>query len=110
MGEVIGQGGFGTVKECFPLKGEDKFAVKIIHRAKLKLKDDMSIKKEVDILMGLDHRNIVKAIDFIIEPEDYYFVMEYLDGSSSIIIIIIIIIIRIILLLSLLLLLLLLLL
>lgn len=69
-------GSFGTVYETQHVNHPDQmYAVKIIDRARLKPKDDKAVFTEVAILRDLhDVENVVKIIDFFVEPDKLYMV------------------------------------
>lgn len=82
--DVVGRGNFGVV-----VKAEDKItsqvrAVKIINKAKFKDRKQETdlLANEFNILMKVDHPNIVRLYE-VYEDERYiYFVMEYLRGKT----------------------------
>lgn len=82
FGKVLGEGGFGVVKESFSVSDNSRVAVKIMKREKLSPDDEVSIYQEARILQELNHPNIVKMFDFYEEPENFYMVMECIDGGE----------------------------
>lgn len=79
---VLGQGSYSVVKLGTRVSDGKKVAVKIVTRRKLSKEDELSIKVEADLLLLLDHPNIVKAIDFFEENDHFYVVLEYLEGGE----------------------------
>jgi serine/threonine protein kinase len=83
--ECIGRGGQGAVYRCRHIQSQQERAVKLLRTAFL---DDSALKRfkerEANLQMSLNHDNIVKAFDWIEEPEiDVYgIVMEYLPGGN----------------------------
>jgi len=77
-------GSFGTVYECQHVNHSDTmYAVKIIDRKKLKPKDDKSVFTEVATMRELhDVDNVVKVIDFFVEPEKLYMVQMLARGGD----------------------------
>ena len=82
----LGQGGMGRV--FLVCKGqppfEARFAMKRMHLGEI---DDPTTKalfrQETKVLSGLNHRNIVRAVDFDQDESGAsYLVMEYVDGPS----------------------------
>jgi calcium-dependent protein kinase len=60
IGDVIGCGSFGKVRLAKSMNENSRiFAVKTIHRARLKEKGYM-LRRELEILKTLDHPNIIK--------------------------------------------------
>ena len=82
FGKVLGEGGFGVVKESFSVGDGSRVAVKIMKREKLTPDDEASIYQEARILQEVNHPNIVKMFDFYEEPENFYMVMECIDGGE----------------------------
>lgn len=54
----------------------------MVSRNKLQKEDELSLRIEVEVLMSLNHPNIVKVLDFFEEEEQFYLVLEYLDGGE----------------------------
>jgi serine/threonine protein kinase len=79
---VLGQGSFSVVKLGVRKADGKKVAVKIVSRNKLQKEDEMSLRIEVEVLMSLTHPNIVQVLDFFEEPEQFYVVLEYLEGGE----------------------------
>jgi serine/threonine protein kinase len=82
FGDKLGEGSFGIVFGVIQNSSGHPFALKQIERAKLAPEDDASVKSEVHILSNLHHPNIVALLDFYIDPEHYYMVMERVDGGE----------------------------
>jgi hypothetical protein len=82
LGEVLGKGGFASVREGLDLKTGTKVAIKILPRSTVKNSHEVAIRREVKILAMLDHPNIVRTFDFIEEPEHYYLVLERIHGKA----------------------------
>ena len=61
----------------------DKVAIKCIQRNDRLTQDDIdAIAREADVMSRLNHKNIVKLIDFIEEDKNFYFVLEYCPGGE----------------------------
>jgi serine/threonine protein kinase len=82
LGEKLGEGGYSIVKEGFNKVTNEKVAVKIITRKGLKPDEVVALKKEIRILQALDHENIVRAVDFFDEADNFYVVMECIEGGE----------------------------
>lgn len=77
-------GSYGTVYECKHVNHPDQtYAVKIIDRKKLKPKDDKAVFTEVATLRELHNvDNVIKIIDFFVEPEKLYMVQMLARGGD----------------------------
>ncbi|MCM1577921.1 MAG: protein kinase [Ruminococcus sp.] len=75
----IGSGGGGIVYKAYHLRLEKYVAVKLI---KEEIKGAVNERAEADILKGLKHEGLPQVYDFIVDGEDVYTVMEFIDGSS----------------------------
>ncbi|XP_040289341.1 serine/threonine-protein kinase DCLK3 isoform X2 [Bufo bufo] len=81
IGRSIGDGNFAVVKECRVRKTNQKFAMKIIDKAKLEGKEDI-VENEVRIIKLLCHPNIVKLLDDFETENEIYLIMEYIKGGD----------------------------
>ena len=82
MGVTLGQGSYSVVKLGTRISDGKKVAVKIVSRGKLEREDELSLRIEVEVLMSLNHPNIVQALDFFEEEDYFYVVLEYLEGGE----------------------------
>ena len=73
----IGKGSFSTIYKCFHKLTKIEYAIKEITIEKNKNKKH--IKRELDLMKNLNHPNIIKLHDVIIEStlNNIYFIMEY---------------------------------
>ena len=83
IGEILGEGSFGIVKKAVHSKTKETVAIKIIDKEKVK-KDSMieNLKKEVSILMVVDHPNIVNLKEVLASKTKIYLVLEYVPGGE----------------------------
>lgn len=83
----LGQGGMGTVYMARDMRLANRYCVV------KKLRDDFFreedkqkalefFKREADVLSPLKHPNIVSILDSFEEDENYYLVMEYVEGEN----------------------------
>lgn len=62
---------------------KENVAIKVIDKGRIK-KDDLieNLKKEVGILMVVDHPNIVKLREVLSSKSKIYLVLEYVSGGE----------------------------
>ena len=80
--EQIGEGYFGKVQKAINLKTNKEYAVKVINKSKLSLKNYKLIHHEMNIMKLLNHPNIVSLVDYFEDDEFIYIVMDYLSGGD----------------------------
>lgn len=80
----IGRGGMGTVyKALDTLHGEQTVAIKVLPRELMRQPDFAKrFRREAKTVRRLNHPNIIKVLDFVLEEEISYIVMEYLEGQT----------------------------
>ena len=84
LGQTLGEGEFGKVKLGWKKNGEVQVAIKLIRRESLGQNPSRlpKIYREVSILRGLEHPNIVKLHEMI-ETEAYIgIILEYASGGE----------------------------
>lgn len=81
IGDELGQGGFSIVKECTSKADGEKYAVKIIEKNALK-EDIKLLKREIEIMKKVSHKNILKLHEIFEDNEKVYIVMELVKGSE----------------------------
>lgn len=84
---VLGQGGMGTVYMARDLRLANRYCVvkKLrddFFREEDKQKAQTFFQREAMVLSQLRHPNIVHILDNFQEDDDYYFVMEYVEGEN----------------------------
>lgn len=80
LGNIIGSGGFGQVRMCTKI-GDDTnklYAVKSIFKHKC----EKDIIKEVQLLITLDHPNIIKFYEYFVDEEYFHLIMEICSGGE----------------------------
>ena len=77
----IGKGSFSTIYKCRHNLNNKQYALKEINIDKNKNKIKMNIKREFEIMRKLNHENIVKIHDVIIDTRlnNIYFIMDYYE-------------------------------
>ena len=68
LGEIIAEGGFGTVRECVKRGTNETLAVKIIEKTRLSSEEIMLLSIELEIICCIDHPNVVKTFEIIDTP------------------------------------------
>jgi len=80
MDDVLGEGSFGTVRKCRLLGSNLVCALKTIDKAKLP--DATQLRREVDILLDVDHPHIIKLYDVYEDEKNIYLVSELCSGGE----------------------------
>ncbi|KAK9474337.1 kinase-like domain-containing protein [Dipodascopsis tothii] len=78
--EELGKGAFARVKKGIERSTGNTYAIKII--AKRRIMTGLAIKREVNILMKLNHPSIVKLKELYEDATHIYLVMEYVAGGD----------------------------
>ena len=96
LGETIGEGAFAKVKLGKHIYTGEKVAVKILNKNKLFqdieenksndsanfMNDIKKIRKEINILKRLKHRNIIQLYEIMESKTNLYLIMEYCEGKD----------------------------
>ena len=78
----IGEGNFGKVKLSKLIATNEKFAIKILNKEKLKAQTKSSSINEIEILSKLDHPNVIHVEKIVEDEINFYIIMEYCcDGE-----------------------------
>ena len=81
FGDVLGEGSYGKVKECIDTHNLARLAVKILKKSKLRKipNGEASVKREIALLKGLNHKNVVKLFNVLYndEKQKMYLIIEY---------------------------------
>jgi hypothetical protein len=79
----LGRGGCGAVYLATPKAGGDPVAVKLmLSRAQAEPRAIEQFKREMQVIAGLQHPNIVRFLDSGSDQGTFFFVMEFCDGGS----------------------------
>ncbi|KAJ3446536.1 cbl-interacting protein kinase 32 [Anaeramoeba flamelloides] len=83
IGDTLGEGAFGKVKQAKNSETGEFVAIKIMNKEKI-LKENMSdqIKKEISIMKMINHKHVVKLIDVLVSKTRIYLVIELLTGGE----------------------------
>lgn len=79
----MGKGTFGLVKIATNTLTNEKVAIKILEKSKIKCQADIDrIKREIKILKMMRHPNIIKLYEIIELPKQIYLVTELCEGGE----------------------------
>lgn len=85
MGDVLGEGSYGKVKEAMNSENLCRLAVKILTKRKLRRipNGEQNVTREIHLLKQLKHNNVVQLVDVLYneEKQKMYLVMEYCIGG-----------------------------
>jgi len=85
MGDVLGEGSYGKVKEAMNSENLSRLAVKILTKRKLRRipNGEQNVTREIHLLKQLKHQNVVLLVDVLYndEKQKMYLVMEYCIGG-----------------------------
>ena len=80
---TLGCGTFGKVKLGIHLPTQEKVAVKILEKSKMKEKDDLiRLEREFEMLAKFNHPNLIMVTEIFESENNYYTVMDYCDGGE----------------------------
>lgn len=85
MGDILGEGSYGKVKEALDTETLQRRAIKIIKKRKLRKinNGEQNVKREIQLLKRLKHKHIINLSDLLEneEKQKMYMVMEYCVGE-----------------------------
>ncbi|XP_019870588.1 serine/threonine-protein kinase STK11 isoform X2 [Aethina tumida] len=85
MGELLGEGSYGKVKEMLDSETLCRRAVKILKQRKLRRipNGEQNVQREIKLLRQLRHKNVIRLIDEMYneEKQKMYLIMEFCVGS-----------------------------
>ena len=73
----IGEGNFGKVKLSKLIATNEKYAIKILNKEKLKTQTKSSSINEIEILSKLNHPNVIHVEKILEDDINFYIIMEY---------------------------------
>lgn len=80
IGDKLGSGSYGIVKQCLHKVTGQERAVKIIE--KKKIKNMAQFRTEVTILQTLDHPHVIKMYEYFEDDDSIYLVLEKCEGGE----------------------------
>ena len=78
----IGEGNFGKVKLSTLNSTNEKYAIKILNKQKLKQQTKSSSFNEIEIISKLNHPNIIHVEKILEDSKNHYIIMEYCDNGE----------------------------
>lgn len=85
IGKELGSGEFGCIKKAKCAKTKKKVAIKIIQKKnlqKIRSNPEEKLMNEINIMRTCTHPHIITFIDFFMDDDNYYIVMEYVNGGD----------------------------
>lgn len=84
LGKTLGEGAFGLVKCGTHITTGEKVAVKILDKTRMKEEEDdfNRVKKEINILKKLRHKNVIQLYEIIESQNKLYLVIELCEGKE----------------------------
>ena len=81
--KIIGQGSFAVVRKCKRTTDDAILAMKIIKKATISKASDMElIRREIAILMALDHPNVITVHDWCETKNRLFIVLDFCGGGN----------------------------
>ena len=81
--ETLGKGTFSEVKLGINKKTNEKVAIKILEKNKIKYNEDLTrLKREIHILRTFSHMNIIKTYEIKENKNNYFLIMEYCNHGE----------------------------
>ena len=83
LGKTIGKGTFGKVKLGVHSMTEQKVAIKILEKSRIKdVRDAKRVQREIKMLKTVQDPTICKLYEIINAPNAIYIVLEYAAGGE----------------------------
>lgn len=84
LGKTLGEGAFGLVKSGTHITTGEKVAIKILDKTRMKEEEDdfNRVKKEINILKKLRHKNVIQLYEIIESQHKLYLVIELCEGKE----------------------------
>lgn len=81
--EKIGEGGMSLVYTCKRKDLHAKiFAIKVFNSKTASIEDRERFQNEINVVLDVSHKNIIRAYDFIEDGSITAYTMEYVDGGT----------------------------
>jgi len=82
FGREIGRGGFSVVVEGAKKGTTERYAIKCIKKSNVERDDIKLLRREIQIMKAVDHPNILKLYEVFESEEEFFLVMELVDGKE----------------------------
>ena len=83
INSTLGKGTFSTVKLATNKRTNEKIAIKILEKNKIKTTRDFNrINREINIAKNINHLNIVQFLEIKEDLDKYYILMEYCENGE----------------------------
>lgn len=82
LGNLLGEGAFGEVYECYNVHNGADRAVKIIHKDRMCESDYDEVINEFQILKQIDNPNVIRMYEFYDTQDKFYIVQELAKGGE----------------------------
>ena len=83
LNTVLGKGTFSVVKLATDIRTNEKIAIKILEKKKIKTTRDFNrIKREINIVKKINHLNIAKVFEIKEDKDKYYILMEFCEKGE----------------------------
>ena len=81
--KTLGQGTFGKVKLGIYIPTNEKYAIKILEKSRIREKDDeIRVKREFQMLQVFNNINVILVAEIFETIDSYYSVMEFCEGGE----------------------------
>lgn len=81
--ELLGSGGMAVVYKAIPIKNpgpQNAVAIKVIRPDQVSPEFRQRFEREIEVCMKLAHPNVMRILDWSVDKEVAYLVMEFVDG------------------------------
>jgi serine/threonine protein kinase len=82
LGRKLGDGAYAIVRKAIHINTEKTYAIKIIALSSLGENDYENVEKELDIHSSIIHDNIIGLVDFFMDEEKVYLVLEFAQKGN----------------------------
>lgn len=82
MGRVLGEGAFAQVRIATDNETGERFAVKVLDKARFDDAEKGFLLKEINILKSVRHEHITEVYDLFDTKSTMYIVMEFMEGGE----------------------------